>query len=214
MKIKICGLFRDEDIDAVNEALPDYIGFVFAESRRQVSERTATRLRLKLAKEIIPVGVFVNAPLDDIARLYDENIISIAQLHGDEDDEYIARLKERAALPVIKAVRMGTTAPTAAAPCKNADYILLDSSAAGSGKPFDWSLLSTPLDAVFLAGGINRDNIDEAIRLNPFCIDISSGAETNGMKDRMKIAQLVRRVRRDRKRGLGYGVWGKTGSGF
>ena len=85
MKIKICGLFRSEDIDYVNEARPDYVGFVFAESRRQVSPEQAANLRSRLANGIVPVGVFVNAPAANIAALYRDGVISIAQLHGAED---------------------------------------------------------------------------------------------------------------------------------
>ncbi|MDR3325269.1 MAG: phosphoribosylanthranilate isomerase [Spirochaetaceae bacterium] len=198
MRIKICGLFRDEDVDAVNEARPDYVGFVFAESRRRVSAREAARLRLRLDGGIVPVGVFVNAPLEDIARLREEGVIGMAQLHGNEDDEYIDRLKERGGLPVIRAVRMG---PEGAGPeaFGNADYLLFDGPAAGSGARFDWSLLAALppllLERSFLAGGVNCDTMDEAIRLKPFCLDVSSGAETDGVKDRAKILRLVRRVR-------------------
>ena len=97
LKIKICGLFREQDIDYVNEAKPDYAGFVFAESKRKVSPAFAANLRRRLSGEIIPVGVFVNAVVADIAALYRENVIAIAQLHGEEDDEYIKRLKKASA---------------------------------------------------------------------------------------------------------------------
>ena len=102
MKIKICGLFRSEDIDYVNEACPDYAGFVFAESRRKVSPEKAEGLRQKLKPGITPVGVFVNAPIAEIAALYRNGIIEIAQLHGAENEEYIKRLKEECNIPVIK----------------------------------------------------------------------------------------------------------------
>jgi phosphoribosylanthranilate isomerase len=199
MKIKICGLFRERDIDYVNETPPDYAGFVFAPSRRQVGETLAAQLRRKLHPAIVPVGVFVNAPLDEIVRLHQENIISIAQLHGGEDREYIARLKERTPIAVIKvlAIDPHTLLPT---PLPNADRHLFDSRRPGTGTSFDPALLSPALARLlpesFLAGGIDCDTIDQAVSHNPYCIDISSGAETDGLKDRAKIAQLVRRLRR------------------
>jgi len=219
MRIKICGLFRDEDIDFVNEARPDYAGFVFAQSGRQVSPPLAQYLRFRLASGIIPVGVFVNAPADFIAQLYHSGVISAAQLHGDEDDGYIDRLKKLSEtnsgrrknepIKVIKSICINKTAKkneqTAGKIIRNnsrgslfnsfpvnADFLLLDSGA-GSGKTFDWKQLNSiefP-KPWFLAGGINIKNIKQATELNPFAIDVSSGAETDGFKDREKILQLV-----------------------
>ena len=203
MNIKICGLFRDDDIDYVNEALPNYIGFVFAESRRQVMPALAARLRQKLAGAIIPAGVFVNAPVADIAALYRDGVIAVAQLHGTEDAEYIARLKKASAaagnspIPVIKTI-FSTDIAAGTRPPENADFCLVDSGA-GSGKTFDWNII-TLLGAIrqplFLAGGINPENIKQAMALNPFAVDISSGAETDGVKDREKIIQLTEIVRK------------------
>jgi phosphoribosylanthranilate isomerase len=146
-KIKICGLFREADIEFANEAEPDFIGFVFAESRRRVSPGQAARLRSRLREGIIPVGVFVNAPAEEIAALYRDGLIAMAQLHGKEDAAYIRRLKTLSAaggqssIPVIKALRI--TGPIEAAALENpaADYLLLDSGS-GSGQPFDWALLA------------------------------------------------------------------------
>jgi len=205
VKIKICGLFREQDIDFVNEARPDYIGFVFAESRRKISPSLAADLRRRLLDEIIPVGVFVNAPIADIVALYRENVISIAQLHGAEDGEYITRLKEASAVggekPVeviktVKSAELEKNTPIAA----GADFYLIDSGA-GSGKTFNWELLNSPRVEVikakpwFLAGGIDIDNIEQALSYAPFAFDVSSGAETDGIKDREKIVQLVSIVR-------------------
>jgi phosphoribosylanthranilate isomerase len=231
MKIKICGLFREQDIDYVNEARPDYAGFVFAESKRQVSPAFAAKLRRCLSDEIIPVGVFVNSPVDDIAALYNDNVIAIAQLHGNEDDEYITRLKDASAaagkkpLEVIKTIFSLTahcslltahcsllpahcsllTAPCSLLPSFPADYYLIDSGA-GSGKAFNWELLnSSGMNALkaakpwFLAGGISLDNIEQALEFNPYALDISSGAETDGIKDRAKIVQLVSTIRKGKK---------------
>jgi phosphoribosylanthranilate isomerase len=212
-KIKICGLFREQDIDYVNEAKPDYAGFVFAESKRQVSPAFTAGLRRLLLDEIVPVGVFVNATVADIVALYNENIIAIAQLHGTEDDEYITRLKEASASEGNKPIAVIKTISPLPVPCSLfpsphsplpsliADYYLLDSGA-GSGKAFNWELLNSAnmnaLKAVkpwFLAGGVGLDNIEQALSFNPFALDISSGAETDGIKDRGKIVQLVSIVR-------------------
>jgi len=201
MRIKICGLFRDEDIDYANEARPDYIGFVFAPSKRRVSPPLAQYLRFRLADGIVPVGVFANAPADEILSLYQNGVISIAQLHGAEDESYIAHLKKITAennnLPirVIKVIRSeelkSKLQPT------SADYILIDSGA-GTGKSFNWELIKSKkfVKPWFLAGGVNLKNIEQAMTLNPFAIDISSGAETKDIKDREKIMQLVSIVRK------------------
>jgi phosphoribosylanthranilate isomerase len=206
VKIKICGLFREQDIDCVNEARPDYAGFVFAKSKRRVSADFAAGLRGRLLDEIVPVGVFVNAAIADIAALYNENVIAVAQLHGTEDDEYITRLKEASAsggkrpvevIKTIKSAELERKAPIAS----GADYYLIDSGA-GSGKAFNWELLNSPgMSALkeakpwFLAGGIGLDNIRLALGFNPYALDISSGAETKGIKDRAKIVQLVSIIR-------------------
>jgi phosphoribosylanthranilate isomerase len=202
VKIKICGLFREQDIDYVNEAMPDYAGFVFAESKRQVSPVFAAGLRRRLSDDIIPVGVFVNAPVADITALYNENVISIAQLHGAEDDGYIKRLKEESASGGKKPVEViKTISPLPSFSTTNADYYLIDSGA-GSGKTFNWDLLnSAKMNALkgikpwFLAGGVDLDNIEQALSFNPYALDVSSGAETDGVKDRVKIVQLVSMVR-------------------
>jgi phosphoribosylanthranilate isomerase len=200
MKIKICGLSRPEDIDYANEAGPDFIGFVFAPSRRQVTPALAVRLRDGLSDGIVPVGVFVNAPAEDVAALYRDGIISVAQLHGSEDAEYIALLKEKTALggnppvPVIRAIQSGELKSPRVAynVALYADYYLVDNGA-GSGKTFDWNILrSVSFDKPwFLAGGIDAGNIGRAIAQNPFALDVSGGAETDGVKDREKIARLT-----------------------
>jgi phosphoribosylanthranilate isomerase len=175
---------------------------VFAESKRQVSPAFAAGLRRCLSDDIIPVGVFVNATVADIVALYNENVIAIAQLHGTEDDEYIARLKEASAVDENKPIAViKTISPLPSFSAKGADYYLIDSGA-GSGKAFDWELLnSTRMKALkavkpwFLAGGVGFDNIEQALSFNPYALDISSGAETDGIKDREKILQLVSIVR-------------------
>ena len=198
-KIKICGLSRIEDINYVNSSLPDYIGFVFAPSRRRIDEKTASSLKERLDGRIKAVGVFVNGDIETIAGLFFGGVIDIAQLHGDEDNDYIRRLKERCGCPVIKSVGVGDVLPPLPAA---ADFVLFDTLSAtrgGTGKTFDWSLLrnysGTPY---FLAGGLNCENVTDARRsLAPYCIDVSSGAETDGIKDADKISRIVRLVRQE-----------------
>jgi phosphoribosylanthranilate isomerase len=196
-KIKICGLFREEDVALVNAARPDYIGFVFAPSPRQVSPAQAARLRVALRDGIVPVGVFVNAPLEMILALFREGTIQAAQLHGSEDAGYITALKERCSLPVIKAIGVKTKADVAGGEREQspADYFLLDQGSGGSGQPFDWNQIGRPDKPYFLAGGINSGNISRALAYRPYGIDVSSGAETAGVKDGGKILDLVQRVR-------------------
>ena len=205
MKIKICGLFRDEDIEYVNEAGPDYIGFVFAPSKRQVSAEQAERLRSRLAEAIVPVGVFVNAPAPEVAALYSNGVISIAQLHGNEDEDYITGLKKLCDIPIIKTIEALSLRLCVRSEMKkagNVDYFLIDSGA-GSGKTFDWDLLKEHqfIKPWFLAGGINSDNIEKAMALNPYAIDVYSGAEKDGVKDYKKIVQLTALVKNYGKKG-------------
>lgn len=194
-RLKICGLFREADITHVNAAQPDYIGFVFAKSRRQVTYEQALTLRKLLRPGIIPVGVFVNAPEEEIVRLYREGIIAIAQLHGRESQAYQERLKQ-AGVPIIKAVRVEREADILSHMDSPADYLLLDNGAGGTGTAFDWGALCACTRPYFLAGGVNLDNIAEAIAHKPYCIDVSSGAETDGVKDGEKIRLLTEIVRR------------------
>ena len=200
MKIKICGLFRDCDIDYVNEAMPDFIGFVFAKSRRQVSTEWAKVMRPRLRSEITPVGVFVNEPLARVVKLLNDNIIEMAQLHGAENETYIQELKTLTNKPIIKAVRVLSQEDIEAAQNTVADYLLLDNGAGGTGESFDWSLVSKVKKQrqkpFFLAGGLNSGNLEQAIlATSPYAVDLSSGVETDGIKDRNKILEIVRRMR-------------------
>lgn len=200
-KIKICGLRRPEDIIYVNECKPDYVGFVFAKSRRQVTEDEAKLLRSALAPGIIPVGVFVNEDIDKVTGLLNEGIIDIAQLHGDEDSTYIARLREKMQRgELIKAVRVASSESIEAAGKLNVDYLLLDTYSAkeygGTGETFDWSVIQEVGKPFFLAGGISSDNICQAIEaVQPYGVDVSSGVETDGVKDREKIIDIITKVK-------------------
>lgn len=196
-KVKICGLSRQEDIDAVNRSLPDFIGFVFAESRRQVDAITAAKLKKRLDSRIRAVGVFVNQDISYIANLCHEGIIDMVQLHGDEDGGYVARLRKGCSCPMIKSIGIEKSLPVLP---KGSDYLLFDSASqarGGTGKAFDWNILKgyTGLP-YFLAGGLDISNVNGAInRLSPFCLDVSSGVETTGIKDAKKIDTLVRLIR-------------------
>ena len=194
MKIKICGLFRDCDIDYVNEAKPDFAGFVFAKSHRQVSIETAQKLKNKLDKNILSVGVFVNEDINKIVEICNKNIIDFIQLHGDEDDNYISKLKKVCSKKTIKAIKVKTGEDIIRWRNCQADWLMFDAGM-GEGKAFDWNLIKEFIRPYFLAGGINETNIEQAMKLNPYCIDVSSGVETNKVKDKDKILNIVRRIR-------------------
>lgn len=194
MKIKICGLFQEADIDYVNEAKPDYIGFVFAKSKRQVDYHQAKLLKSKLDSTIKAVGVFVDSDIDKITSLVNDRIIDIVQLHGSEASQYINKLKQHIDVPVIKAIKV-TGSKDLNDLNYPVDYYLLDNQTSGSGKAFDWSLIKELDKPFFLAGGIDLNNLDEAISKAGYGIDVSSGVETNGVKDHNKITEMVRRTR-------------------
>ncbi len=203
MNVKICGLTRMADIDAVNGALPDFIGFVFADSRRKVGFEDASALKQQLNPRIRAVGVFVDAEPDDIVRLRRSGVIDLVQLHGGEDADYIKKLKAAADCPVIKAVRVRSAQQVLAAETLPCDYLLLDTYRknvhGGTGENFDYALIPELKKPFFLAGGLNAGNIKKAAALaqKPFCLDISSGVETNGAKDALKIREIVKIVREE-----------------
>jgi len=200
IRIKICGLTREEDIAAVNRCLPDYIGFVFAESRRQVSPGQARFLKSKLDPRIKAVGVFVNESIDAIAALCDAGTIDLVQIHGDEGEDFVRELKERVACPVIKALRVKNPEQVLAAQRLPCDLLLLDTYSeghyGGGGLTFDHSLIPELHKPFFLAGGLHLDNIEQAITdSHPWGVDISSGVESGGIKDEAKIRAIIARVR-------------------
>lgn len=201
VKIKICGLSRREDILYANQVMPDYIGFVFARSKRQVTVKQAMQLKSRLAAGIQAVGVFVNEEPENILACLKQGIIDIAQLHGQESEEMIRRIRQESGKPVIKAVKVRSAADVAAWRDSQADYLLFDNGQ-GTGKCFDWELLQDAGREFFLAGGINPENIAEALaRVHPYCIDVSSGAETDAVKDLHKMQVLTETVRRFGKEG-------------
>ena len=201
-KIKICGLRRQEDVTYVNECLPDYAGFVFAKSRRQVTKEQVRELKKNLHPAITAVGVFVNEPAANVAELLNEEVIQIAQLHGDEDEVYIQELRTRMQRgKLMKAIRVTKRQDITQAEMLPVDYLLYDAFSGneygGTGKVFDWSLLSEVERPYFLAGGINIDNVEEAVRRwQPYAIDLSSAVETDGWKDREKINANVEKIKK------------------
>lgn len=195
-KIKLCGIQRYEDIDVVNELLPDYIGFVFAKkSKRFISYDMAKALKKRLDKRVKAVGVFVNDSIENIIYLVRNDIIDLIQLHGDEDSDYISKLKKYVNIPVIKAFKIKSKADINTLYKEGTDFILLDAGA-GDGKTLDESILKDFQGDYFLAGGLSPDNISEKINtLHPFGVDVSSGIETDGKKDADKMRKFVKLVR-------------------
>lgn len=196
--IKLCGLMRAEDIEAVNILKPEYIGFVFAEkSKRCVTPEKAAELKRLLNPEVKAVGVFVDEDIDNVSKLIKNGTIDIAQLHGSEDNSYIEKLKKRINTPVIKAFQIKSGEDIAEAQNSAADYVLLDSGK-GSGQIFNWELIKSINRPYFLAGGLDTENIQSAIRSNrPFAVDVSSGIETDGKKDLDKMTAFVNAVRKE-----------------
>ena len=188
-KIKFCGLKSLDDIYYANELLPEYVGFVFVpKSKRYITPAQAEKLRAALSEKICAVGVFVNENLANVAELLNAGIIDAAQLHGNEDDDYIKILRGLSNKPIIKAFQIHSSLQS------SADFILIDSGA--GGKVFDWNLIKNLRREYFLAGGLNPENVGDAIKiLNPFAVDVSSGIETDGKKDFDKMTSFIKAVR-------------------
>ena len=198
-KIKICGLRRREDILAVNEARPDYCGFIieFPKSFRSVTADKVRELVKDLSPEIKGVGVFVNAPVEFVSGLMNDGTLALAQLHGQEDEAYIRELKKLTDKPIIKAFSVKTSEDIEKALQSPADYILLDQGSGGTGMTFDWSLIPKIERPFFLAGGIGAENLEQAIReIRPYAVDLSSSVETDKWKDSENIRNVVDIVRK------------------
>lgn len=198
VKVKICGLRRPEDIEAANVAKPDYVGFIFVpETKRYVKPDLAASFRRDLAADIQTVGVFVNAPIEEIVAICQAGTIDLVQLHGEEDQAYIAHLKGQVDQHIIKSVAVGDELVVDP---NQADYLLFDSvspSRGGSGKIFDWQMVSAYQEKpFFLAGGLGVKNIEEALKVvRPYAVDASSSLETDGVKDPVKMQEFVAKIR-------------------
>lgn len=199
-KIKICGLKREDDISFVNEYKPDFIGFVFAGSKRFVTDEQAKHLKTLLSPNIKSVGVFVNDSIEHIVKLARDGVIDVIQLHGDEDNEYIKNLKSLTGKEIIKAVRVKEKESITNAKLYESDYLLLDTyvenAYGGTGESFDRKMIDEDLANFFLAGGLNASNLEVALKeCHPYAVDLSSGVETDGLKDKEKIKKVIEIVR-------------------
>lgn len=203
VKVKICGIKTLQDVEFVNRQKPDFTGFVFYSlSKRYVSLITARSLKAKLNKKIKSIGVFVNAPPEEIAAAAELGIINMVQLHGDETNAYIAELRKICTLPIIKAVRVREEADIKKAAFYNCEYFLFDTystaSYGGTGRQFDTQLLKGVKinKPYFLAGGLNAGNVRSALKgLKPYAVDVSGGVENGGSKDETKIKNFIKQVK-------------------
>ncbi len=201
-RMKFCGMRRREDIEAVNRIRPDYIGFICTDRFwRYIPPEKAAELKAMLDPSIRAVGVFVDEPYEKIADYLKKGIIDIVQLHGNESEYYIRKLRDVMAFqntiaPVIQACRVRTPADLVKAEHSAADYILLDNGA-GTGQNFDWKLIRDIGREYFLAGGLTPENVGEAVdRFHPFAVDMSSGLETDRIKDPEKMRKAAEEVRK------------------
>lgn len=196
MKLKLCGMMRLSDIEVVNETKPDYAGVILSNPfRRRVDRATARQFRSALDPDIPLVGVFVNESPETVIGFLEDGIIDMAQLHGDETEEDICYIKAVTGKKVMKAVKVRDRMDVEAWLDTAADYVLFDAGT-GSGQTFPWELLADVNRDYFLAGGLNADNLAEAAaHTDAYCLDLSSGIETDGQKDPAKIREVVRLVR-------------------
>lgn len=197
-KIKICGLRSEEDIRIVNRCQPDYAGFICCSRfRRYVPSDTLEQLSKLLHPGIRKVGVFVDQPVEQIAQIARRQLVDTIQLHGCEDERYISGLRQLipSEIRIMKAFQIHSAEDICQVEASTADDVLLDGGQ-GSGQTFDWRKIESLNRPFFLAGGLNPENVEEAVRrLHPCAVDVSSGVETDGHKDEEKVRQLIRRVR-------------------
>ena len=198
VKVKICGLMRPEDIDAVNEYRPDLAGFILARGRRRsLTDQQMRELVRALRPEIQSVAVFLDQDPAWIAELAAQDLMDVIQLHGQESNEEIRFLRENTDKKIIKAFRIETADDIRRAQESEADLVLLDSGVGGTGEVFDWSLLEQMHRPYILAGGLNPENVQAALeQMHPYAVDVSSGVETGHCKDPEKIRQFIHAVRK------------------
>ncbi len=208
--VKICGLKTVDDVDKVNRYLPEYVGFVFANTRRFVTDEQACDMKKRLDKRIRAVGVFVDEPIGHVISLCRRGIIDCVQLHGDESEEYIRKVKEETDTVVIKATKVQSARQVTERMSEAADFMLFDTykkgELGGTGVRFPLEVLQESLDVMaqngravkpfFLAGGLDASNVREVLgRLGCYCVDVSTGVETDGVKDEEKIRMFIEQVR-------------------
>ena len=208
--VKICGLKTVDDVDKVNRYLPEYVGFVFANTRRFVTDEQACEMKKRLDKRIRAVGVFVDEPIGHVISLCRRGIIDCVQLHGDESEEYIRRVKKETDTVVIKATKVQSARQVTERMSEAADFMLFDTykkgELGGTGVRFPLEVLQESLDVMaqngkavkpfFLAGGLDASNVREVLgQLGCYCVDVSTGVETDGVKDEEKIRLFIEQVR-------------------
>lgn len=210
-RIKICGLKTLADVAVVNPYLPEYVGFVFANTKRFVTDEQALLMKQALDKRIQTVGVFVDEPIEHVVSLCKKEIIDVVQLHGAETDTYIKEIKEKTDVPVIKATKVQNVQQVYSQMSKEADYMLFDTykkgELGGTGERFPLEILEETLQRMmaegkevkpyFLAGGLSCTNIEEIVRQvkDCYCVDVSTGVESDGVKDERKIKTFIEMVR-------------------
>ncbi len=197
-RIKLCGMWREVDIEGVNAARPDYVGFVidFPKSKRSLTRERVAQLSSQVDDRIVRVGVFVDEPQEFVAELFDAGTIDVAQLHGHEDEEYIARLRAITDVRIWQAFQVRDAAATERARASSADMVVVDAGQ-GTGRVFDWSLVQGIDRDFILAGGLGPDNVAAAIeQVRPWGVDMSSGIETDGVKDPEKMRAAVGAARK------------------
>ncbi|MGN0621005.1 MAG: phosphoribosylanthranilate isomerase [Porcipelethomonas sp.] len=202
MKIKLCGMRRQEDISYVNEFVPDYAGFILSGGfRRSIDSDTFRNLVSSMRSDIKRVGVFVNEPPENILKNYAE-LLDVIQLHGDENEKYVQTLRQSCSCEIWKAVRARSSADIETAASTGCNKLLIDSyvkgKVGGTGQKADLKIIKKARISLpfFLAGGLNAENIEESLKsVKPYGADLSGGIETDGFKDREKIREIINIVR-------------------
>ena len=198
VKVKICGICHEVEIEIMNELMPDYVGFVFVpKSRHFIAPEHASLLRSKLRKGIQSVGVFANASLTSVAMCVETAGLNMVQLHGNETAEYVAALREYIRCPIMKVYKVAKPIDAEKATYSSADYAMLDGGSAGDGKIFDWSLIGKIRRKFFLSGGLTPENVHKALNLDsqPYAVNVSSGVEANRTKDYKKVMKFILEVK-------------------
>lgn len=197
VKVKICGITTKEEINMVNQYRPDYIGFIVnvKQSKRNCTIEKVKELSKYIDPNILKVGVFVDEDIDIMKDLIESNSIDVIQLHGNQSNAFIKKIKDELSCELIQAYSITNKKDILLANKSIADIILLDCGSGGTGKSFDWSLLQYVKRKYILAGGLDCTNIEDALQYSMMMVDVSSGVETNGKKDKIKIRDFIRKVR-------------------